>query len=132
MTIAIGGYSICDGTLSGGVALSETRIPIERITDIVTPLNVGTLTTYNRTTHKTDLTFTVRRTHSSVENCEVFILELDNFLPTTGTVTVICTDTLIPVTRTIPNGAVLDHQLQQQLGATSFHTFHIVGGAPVT
>jgi len=130
MLISIGTYDICDGTLAGGVAISDLRPSNNRLFDVVVPLDDSDTTLFDRVNTTCDLTLTVKRTHSSVAGAEQFIVQLDTNLPTSGTVTFTTTGPS-PVTRTIPNGAIVDHELIQQSGATTFHNYHIIGGAPV-
>ena len=130
MLISIGAYDICDGTLAGGVAISDLRPTNNRLFDVVVPLDDSDTTLFDRVNTTCDLTLTVKRTFSSVAVAEAFIVQLDTNLPTSGTVTFTTTGPS-PVTRTIPNGAIVDHELIQQQGATTFHNYHIIGGPPV-
>lgn len=130
MLISIGSYEICDGTLAGGVAISDLRPTNNRLFDVVVPLDDSDTTLFDRVNTTCDLTLTVKRTFSSVANAEQFIVQLDTNLPTSGTVTFTTTGPS-PVTRTIPNGAIVDHELIRQQGATTFHNYHIIGGPPV-
>ena len=130
MLISIGAYDICDGTLSGGVAISRLQPTSTRLFDVVIPLDDSDTTLFDRVNTTTDLTLTVARTHSTVANAEAFIVQLDTNLPATGAVTFTTTGPT-PTTRTIPNGYIVDHELIQQEGATTFHQYHIIGGPPV-
>lgn len=130
MLISIGAYDICDGTLAGGVAISDLRPTNNRLFDVVVPLDASDTTLFDRVNTTTDLTLTVKRTFANVAAAEQFIVQLDTNLPTSGAVTFTTTGPS-PVTRTIPNGAIVDHELVQQQGATTFHNYHITGGPPV-
>jgi hypothetical protein len=130
MLVSIGAYDICNGTLAGGVAISDLRPSNNRLFDIVVPLDDSDVTLFDRINTTCDLTLTVKRTHASVANAEQFIVQLDTALPTSGNVTFTTTGPT-PTTRTIPNGFIVDHTLLQQQGATTFHSYHIVGGPPV-
>jgi hypothetical protein len=130
MLVSIGTYDICDGTLTGGVAVSELRLKADRLFDFVVPIGEVDCTLFDRVITTTDVTFIVKLTHASKKASEVFILQLDTNIPTTGTVTFTTTGPS-PDTRVIPNGFVLDHSLIQEQGATTFHQYHIVGGPPV-
>ena len=130
MLISIGSYDLCNGTLAGGVAISDLRPTNNRLFDVVVPLDDSDTTLFDRVNTTCDLTLTVKRTFSSIAVAEAFIVQLDTNLPTSGTVTFTTTGPS-PVTRTIPNGSIVDHELIQQQGATTFHNYHIIGGPPV-
>ena len=131
MLVSIGRYEICDGTLAGGVAVSDLRVVGDRLYEFAVPVgDGGDPVMFDRITTTTDLTFTVKRTFANKPTCEKFILQLDTILPSTGTVTFTTTGPS-PVTRVIPNGFVLDHSLVGEYGATAWHQYHIIGGPPV-
>jgi len=125
MLVEIGSYDICDGTLSGGVAVSDLRLNIERGFDIVIPVGEVSPVLLDRLTSKSDITFTVKRAHGSLSASEDFLLELEENLPRSGNVKLTTTNGTI---RYIPNGFVVSHNLSQQIGSTTFHNYHIIGG----
>ncbi len=211
MTVTVGAYSLCDGTLAGGVAVSDLRLNQRRITDLVDVLPasfrislsaagtgyvvedelsvsadsflaviqvsvVGSLgeivnfrvlsNTFNENASSLSATggtgsgatfsvssasqpnadspvsfdrrgrpcvyaFTVKRTHADLAAAEDFIIGLEDAIPSIGSVNVTTTG---PVESefTIPNGKVQSHELLQQTGATTFHSYSIVGGTPTT
>ncbi len=128
MTVTIGDYSLCDGTLAGGVALSDMRLLVNRSTDVVLPLGEPLPITYDRHGRTSHFTFTVKRVHSSAEVCDQFIVTLDAALPSLGTVMI----TLNGGTEntSLQNGKVLSHQ-SSQIGATSMTDYVLVGGPPL-
>ncbi len=128
MTVDIADYSICDGTLSGGVALSDMRSLINRSIEVVLPLGEAVPVTYDRQGRTSHFTFQVKRVHADAEACEAFIMTLDANLPSEGTITI----TLNGGTETvqIQNGKVLSHQ-SSELGATSITDYVIAGGPPI-
>ncbi len=128
MTVDIADYSICDGTLSGGVALSDMRSLINRSIEVVLPLGEAVPITYDRRGRTSHFTFQVKRTHADAEACEAFIMTLDANLPSEGTITI----TLNGGTETIEiqHGKVLSHQ-SSELGATSITDYVFVGGPPL-
>ena len=130
MLISIGAYDICDGTLAGGVAISDLRPANNRLFDVVVPLDDSDVILFDRRMMICDLTLTVKRTHSSLATAEQFIVQLDTNLPTSGTVTFTTTGPSA-VTRKVPMGSIVDHALIQEQGATTFHQYHIIGGPPV-
>jgi hypothetical protein len=130
MVVSIGAYSICDGTRSNGVALSELRLASDRKFDVVDPLRQILPVAIDRVGRLTDATFQVKRVHASLGAAEDFILGLESAIPAIGTITVTTTGPT-PVTVTIPNGAVVEHDLVQEQGATTVHQYRIIGGAPM-
>jgi hypothetical protein len=130
MLVSIGAYNICNGTLAGGVAVSELRLKLDRLFEFVVPVDNLDPSLFDRVSSKTDLTFIVKRTFASKTVAELFILQLDNNLPSSGTITLTTTGPS-PDTRVIQNGVVLDHELIGEYGATTFHQYHIAGGPPV-
>lgn len=131
MLVKLGSYDICDGTLAGGTAVSDLRLTDDRLYEFIVPVGDADSTLLDRINSKCDFVFTVKRTFPSRSTAEKFILQQDTLLPTSGTITITTTGPS-PVTRTIPNGFLADHALLLEQGATTFHQYHIVGGAPVT
>lgn len=185
MLVSIGSYDFCNGTLAGGVAVSELRVKLDRVLDTAVPLsgelNHGLLTIgrtyrillfeagddftnlgainvtgavfvaadttpadwshgsiliqdpapviFDRACRKGDVAFLVKRVHANLADAEAFILQLDNNVPDSGEI-IFTTTGPSPATRTIPNGVLLDHSLVQHLGSTTFHQYHVAGGAP--
>jgi len=130
MLVSIGTYEICDGTLAGGVAISDLHPTNNRLFDIVTPLDDSDVTLFNRVTTTCDITLTIKRTFSTKATAEKFILQLDSLIPVVGAVTFTTTGPT-PQTRVIPQGFIVAHALLMEQGATLFHQYHIIGGAPV-
>lgn len=131
MLVSIADYDICDGTLAGGVAISDLRLRGDRLYDAVIPVDEVACTWLDRIITETDITFLVKQNYGSAAACEKFILTLDASLPITGTVTITTTGPSA-FTRKIPMGFVVDFSLVQQTGATAFIQYHIHGGPPVT
>ncbi len=128
MIVSIADYSICDGTLSGGVALSDMRSLINRSIEVVLPLGEAVPITYDRLGRTSHFTFQVKRTHADAEACEAFIMTLDSSIPSEGTITITLNGGIEIVE--IRNGKVLSHQ-SSELGATSITDYVIVGGPPL-
>ncbi len=211
MTVTVGSYSLCDGTLSGGVAVSDLRVNQRRITDLVAVLPasyrislsdagtgyviedllsiaadsflavlqvsvIGSLgeivnfqivsnnfnanesslsatggtgtgakfdvssasqpnrsnpVAFDRRGRPSVYAFTVKRVHSDADAAEGFIIGLEDAIPSSGAINVTTTGP-VEATFTIPNGKVQSHELVQQLGATTFHSYSIIGGPPTT
>jgi hypothetical protein len=130
MLVSIGAYNICDGTRSNGVALSELRLTGDRKFDVVDPLGQIIPIALDRIGRATDVSFQVKRSHGSLGAAEDFILGLESAIPATGTISVTTTGPS-PATVTIPNGAIVEHSLVLHQGATTFHQYRIIGGAPM-
>src|SRR5882762_7121743 len=103
MLVSIGAYDICNGTLAGGVAVSELRLKSDRLFDFSVPIGDVASAFFDRITTTTDITFIVKRTFSNIRTAEKFILQQDTLLPTSGAMTFTTTGPS-PATRVIPNG----------------------------
>ncbi len=131
MTVTVGAYSLCNGTLTGGVAVSDLRVNQRRIADIVAILAGVGPEIYDRVGRPCTYSFTVKRTHADADAAEQFLLGLADAVPSTGTINVI-TSGPSPASFSIPNAKVQSIDLEQQSGATTFHTYSIIGGPPPT
>ncbi len=131
MTVTVGAYSLCDGTLTGGVAVSELRLAQRRIADIVPILAGISPQVYDRIGRPCVYSFTVKRTHADADAAEVFSIALEDAVPDSGTITITTSDPT-PAAFDIPNAKVQSIDLVQQSGATTFHSYSIIGGPPPT
>lgn len=129
MLVKIGSYDLCDGTLAGGVAIGQARVQMDRVFDVVVPLDELNPELFDRTCRKCSFTFTIQRVHADAATAEVFVMDIDSDVPSSGTVTL--TPTNSGSFRYIPNGFVTNHQ-SSLLGATSTTTYTIVGGQPTS
>ncbi len=139
MLVSIGSYDLCDGTLSGGVAISALNVENRHVFDEVSPIDVLPPATpadvispviFDRTCATTNITFLVKRVHADLDAADQFILDLDGNIPEGLENVVFTTTEPSPSTVTIPNGVVVEHSLQVQAGATTIHQYTILGGAP--
>ncbi len=126
MLISIAAYDLCDGTNVGGVAASDLRYRVTRAIDVVLALRSTVPFTYDRHTRTADVAFTVKRTHDTVEDAEYFAANHENDLPQSGAVKITSQDGTI--VSYLTNAKLIDHHLIFQIGATTFHSYHIVGG----
>ncbi len=131
MTVTVGAYSLCNGTLAGGVAVSDLRLDQSRIAEVVPILGGSSPAIYDRDGKPCVYTFTVKRTHASVAAAESFLIGLGDAVPSSGSIN-ITTGGPTPESFEIPNAKVQSIELVQQLGATTFHTYSIIGGPPPT
>ena len=70
MLVSIGTYDICDGTLAGGVAVSDLRLLADRLFEFVVPVSDFDSLTLDRVNTTCDITFTVKRTFASKSAAE--------------------------------------------------------------
>ncbi len=124
MLVSIGSYAICDGTLSGGVAIGQLRYQVARLIDVVAPIGVANPVLFDRVGRKTTIDFTVQRTHSDAGDAESFIANLDLELPSIGDVKITTTSGGVGY---LQSAKVTQHN-SQQIGATTTTSYTIVGG----
>jgi|SRR5215831_2118793 len=129
MLVTIGSYDICDGTLTGGVAIGNGRVQMDRVFDVVIPVDQLDPTLFDRVCRRINFTFEVQVSHADADSAEQFILDLDGNLPSSGMVKL--TPTNSTSYRYIPNGVVTTHQTQQT-GSLTATTYTIVGGQPTS
>jgi len=125
MLVSIGSYDLCDGTLSGGVAIGQLALTIDRVTDVF--IEIGQLDphTFDRVARRSDIAFQVERVFADWDAASAFLLDLELNIPSSGTI-----DFIFPSgTRSIPNGRVLNYN-STQLGAKITTTYRLTGGAP--
>ncbi len=127
MLVTIGSYDICDGSLSGGVAVGQARVQMDRVFDVVVPIAELNPVLFDRVCRKLTFTFMVQVAHATADACELFLLDLDSSLPSTGTVKITPTNSVDY--RYVPNGFVINHQ-SSNIGAMSTTQYTIVGGQP--
>ncbi len=125
MLISISDYDLCDGTIAGGVAAVALRLRFTRGIEAVQELAAANPVTFDRGTRTLDLSFTVQRNHASIRASELFIGNHENAVPQTGLVKLTTTE---GTTVFITNGFLVDLQLASYIGATTTHSYRIVGG----
>lgn len=126
MQCTIDTYAITDGTFSGGVALSDFRLRVDRIHDVVTPLGGASPVYFNRLVRKSTIDFVVARCHASAKAAEQFLFDHEFDLPSAGTVALLSEDGSI--TAYVWNARLFSHQLNTEIGSTTMHAYHIEGG----
>jgi hypothetical protein len=127
MQVSIGAYAICNGTFAGGVAIGNARVQMDRAIDLVVPIRALNPELFDRVARKITFTFEVERVHASAAAAELFILDLDGNLPSSGTVKLTPTGSVSY--RYIPNGRVLSH-VSEHMGSKTKTQYIIVGGQP--
>jgi hypothetical protein len=125
MLASIASFPLANGSLSGGFGLSDFRMRVVRVFDVVAPLGQADPVPIDRTVRKFDLTFTVKRMHSNIKASEQYIQDHEATVPQSGTVTLISNS---GATWFLLNGVLISHELITEIGATTYHSYHIVGG----
>jgi len=125
MLISIGSYDLCDGTLANGFAAGNLRLRFTRGIEVVQGLGDVPPTLFDRGTRRLDLSFTIQRVHASIKASESFIGNHPNQVPQSGAIKLTTSGSEAIF---ILNGFVTDIQLIQEIGATTAHSYQIVGG----
>ena len=123
---SINDIPLADGTLSGGYALSEIRVNVQRIFDVVVELGEPNPVPFERSVRQTIFDFQVTRVHASISEAEEFIFDHDADIPSSGPVKFTATDGL--GIRYLINARLITHQLIKYIGKTTTHSYHIEGG----
>lgn len=125
MLVSLGSYDLCDGTFSGGFAASDLRLRFTRGIEVVQELGELSPVTFDRGTRNLELSFTVHRVHASINAADVFIGNHDTQVPRNQAIKLTTTGS---ATIFILSGFLTDIQLIRQIGATTSHSYKIVGG----
>ena len=131
MRIAIGDFELADGTLAGGFALDQSRVSVERVFDVVVPLAELLPVLFDRNVRRTIVDCQIARLHESMEAADIYAIDHDAMVPDSGLVQFTATNGAI---RWLLHAALISHQLVDLIGATTIHSYHIIGGhfhAPV-
>jgi len=130
MLVSIGTYALCDGTRAGGVGVTRLRFRVERKIQVQQIFRADDIVTFDRGNRRTTVIFEVSRTFASQDEADVFVLEQEDDLPSTGIVTFTAfKPNLQKVVRYLAYGKVQSHELIEQIGVTTRHQYQIVGGA---
>ena len=129
MQCTINDFALTDETISGGVALTNLRLRMQRIFDVVIPLATLDPVPFDRNKRRVDISFTVQRVHSTIKAAEEYITDHDALIPRTGDVKLITmgTETVVAL---VVNGALLNHELVRQIGKFTEHSYRI-SGSPI-
>ena len=127
MLVSIGAYYLCDGTLSGGVAIGQLQLRLDRVIDEFVAIADIDPKTFDRVCRKSDITFQVERVHADWDAASAFIVALDASIPSSGDIIFIFPSG----SSTIPNGMVRSHNTSQ-LGAKTLTQYNLIGGQPTS
>ena len=127
MLVSIGAYYLCDGTLSGGVAIGQLQLTIDRVLDSFVAIDDIDPKVFDRVCRRSDIRFQVERVHADWDAASAFIVSLDASIPSSGDIIFIFPSG----TSTIPNGAVKSHNTSQ-IGAKTLTQYNLIGGQPTS
>ncbi len=125
MLISIGDYDFCDGSFALNVSALNLRLRFTRGIEVVQAIGAANPVTFDRGMRTLDLSFTVQRNHSSIRASELFIGNHENDVPQTGRIKLTTTGGTIAY---VENGMLVEIQLASYIGATTTHSYRIVGG----
>lgn len=131
MQVSIDSYPLTDGTLSGGFALSEMRVNVQRIFDVVVPIDAINPECYDRDIRKTVVDFQVTRLHASFAAADIYVADHDAAIPSSGPVLFLPTSgPFSPASnvRFLIHARLISHQLVKLNGKATTHAYHIEGG----
>jgi hypothetical protein len=129
MLVSIGAYQLCDGTRSGGVGTTRLRFRVNRKIQAQEIFRADQIVTFDRGNRKTIATFEITRTFATQDEADVFVLEHEETVPSSG---LVAFTAFQPngqkVVRYLAGGKVDSHELVEQIGVTTRHQYTIVGG----
>lgn len=125
MLATIGTFQVADETASGGYALSELRLSVQRIFDIVIPLETTNPKFFDIDCRRTVADFEVARLHASPQAADEYCALHDTTVPSTGDVSFTATD---GTTAFIIGAVLITHQRVGGIGKVTRHAYHIEGG----
>jgi len=118
-------YPLADGTLAGGFALGDIRVDVQRISDVVIPINAIPPVVFDRDIRKTVFDFQITRIHASFEAADKYVADHDAAIPSSGAVQFTATDGTV---RYLIDAELITHSRIGGIGKTTTHSYHIVGG----
>jgi hypothetical protein len=111
------------------VGVTRLRFRVERKIQVAELFRGEEVETFDRGNRETTVTFEVSRTFASQEAADVYVLEHEETLPSSG---IVMFTAFQPngqkVVRYLADGKVHDHELVEQIGVTTRHEYVIVGG----
>jgi hypothetical protein len=129
MLVSIGTFQLCDGTRSGGVGVTRLRFRVERKIQVAELFRGEEVETFDRGNRETTVNFEVSRTFATQEAADVYVLEHEETVPSSGIVTFTAFQPNgQKVVRYLADGKVRNHELVEQIGVTTRHEYVIVGG----
>lgn len=117
--------------LAAGDAESPSGLKINGkiVAEIAPRLRAMAVRAFDRANLQTSITFKITREHADTRICEAFILRHAVELPRSGLVKFSAADTRGGESDFFLADAVIESDEGEQIGATSIHTYTILGGA---
>jgi len=129
MLVSIGNYSLCDGTRAGGVGTTRLRFRVNRKIQVQEIFRAEQVSTFDRGNRQTTATFEITRTFPSQEEADVYVLEHEETVPSSGLVSFTAFQPNgQKVVRYLAGGKLESHELIEQIGVTTRHQYTITGG----
>jgi hypothetical protein len=129
MLVSIGTFNLCDGTREGGVGTTRLRFRVRRKIQVQELFRADQVSTFDRGNRETTATFEITRTFPTQEEADVYVLEHEDTIPSSG---LVAFTAFQPngqkVVRFLAGGKVQNHELIEQIGVTTRHQYTIVGG----
>jgi hypothetical protein len=122
---SINDFQLADGTMAGGVALSQVNFEVQRIFDVVVALGELNPVLFDRGVRRTIIDFQVARIHASLEAADLYVIEHDALIPSSGLVQFTATN---GSKRNLLNATLFTHQRIGIFGKATLHSYHIEGG----
>ena len=117
------------GPATGGVGTTNLRFRVNRKIQVQEIFRAEQVTTFDRGNRQTTTIFEITRTFPSQEEADVFVLEHEETIPSSGLVSFTA---FMPngqkVVRYLAGGKVESHELVEQIGVTTRHQYTITGG----
>jgi hypothetical protein len=129
MLVSIGTFQLCDGTRTGGVGVTRLRFRVQRKLQVAELFRGEEIETFDRGNRETTALFEVSRTFPTQEAADVYILQHEDTIPSSGIVTFTAFQPNgQKVVRYLADGKVRTHELVEQIGVTTRHQYTIIGG----
>ena len=122
---SIDDFQLADGTMAGGVALSQIKFEVQRVFDVVVALGELNPVLFDRGVRRTIVDFQVARIHASLEAADLYVIDHDALIPSSGLVQFIASNGAI---RYLFNATLFTHQRIGIFGKATLHSYHIEGG----
>jgi hypothetical protein len=129
MLVSIGTFQLCDGTRSGGVGVTRLRFRVQRKIQVAECFRAEEVETFDRGNRETFVTFEISRTFATQEAADVYVLQHEETVPSSGVVTFTAFQPNgQKVIRYLADGKVRAHELVEQIGVTTRHQYAVIGG----
>jgi hypothetical protein len=129
MLVSIGTFQLCDGTRPGGVGVTRLKFRVERKIQVAEIFRAEEVETFDRGNRETTVRFEVSRTFATQEAADVYVLQHEETVPSSGVVTFTAFQPNGQmVVRYLADGKVQTHELIEQIGVTTRHQYVIIGG----